>query len=123
MKKVIEIFLDILYPRRCPVCHDIVVPKGQRICVACRDKLKPITGPRCYKCSKPLACGEQEYCKNCKTTHHFDQGLGIFTYGSVLRESMFQLKYGNRQEYGVFYGQLAASVSYTHLTLPTILLV
>lgn len=111
MKKVIETFFDILYPRRCPVCHDIAVPRGHRICITCRDKLKPITGPRCYKCSKPLTRGEQEYCKNCKTTHHFDQGLGIFSYGSVLRESMFQLKYGNRQEYGVFYGQLAAYYS------------
>ena len=94
------------------MCHDIAVPVGQRICTTCRDKIKSITGRICYKCSKPLAHGEQEYCENCRQTDHFDQGIGIFTYAvQFFGESLFQLKYGNRQEYGVFYGQLAAYYS------------
>ena len=108
IRKAGKLFLDMLYPRRCPVCHDIAVPGGSRICNVCREKLKPITGPRCFRCSKPLKREEQEYCKDCRKTRLFDQGIGIFPYGSVLQESLFKLKYGKRQEYGSFYGQIAA---------------
>lgn len=106
--KVLKDILDLIYPRHCPVCHRIAVPKGQKICLSCKEKLMPITGPRCFRCSKPLEYWEQEYCKDCRTLHHFDQGIGVFTYGSLLRESLYKLKYGNRQEYGMFYGQFAA---------------
>lgn len=108
-KKIKNIFLDILYPRHCPVCHDIAVPRGQKICTSCRGKLKPITGPRCFRCSKPLGNSEQEYCRDCERVRYFDQGMGIFPYSSVLQASLYWLKYGKRQEYGVFYGQVAAA--------------
>lgn len=111
IRKAGKLFLDMLYPRRCPVCHDIAVPGGSRICNVCREKLKPITGPRCFRRSKPLKREEQEYCKDCRKTRLFDQGIGIFPYGSVLQESLFKLKYGKRQEYGSFYGQIAAVYS------------
>ena len=111
IRKAGKLFLDMLYPRRCPVCHDIAVPGGSRICNVCREKLKLITGPRCFRCSKPLKREEQEYCKDCRKTRLFDQGIGIFPYGSVLQESLFKLKYGKRQEYGSFYGQIAAVYS------------
>ena len=111
IRKAGKLFLDMLYPRRCPVCHDIAVPGGSRICNVCREKLKPITGPRCFRCSKPLKREEQEYCKDCRKTRLFDKGIGIFPYGSVLQESLFKLKYGKRQEYGSFYGQIAAVYS------------
>lgn len=111
IRKAGKLFLDMLYLRRCPVCHDIAVPGGSRICNVCREKLKPITGPRCFRCSKPLKREEQEYCKDCRKTRLFDQGIGIFPYGSVLQESLFKLKYGKRQEYGSFYGQIAAVYS------------
>lgn len=111
IRKAGKLFLDMLYPRRCQVCHDIAVPGGSRICNVCREKLKPITGPRCFRCSKPLKREEQEYCKDCRKTRLFDQGIGIFPYGSVLQESLFKLKYGKRQEYGSFYGQIAAVYS------------
>lgn len=109
IKKIKNTFLDILYPRRCPVCHDIPVPRGRKICDGCKEKLKPVTGPRCLKCSKPIREPEQEYCQDCsRRTHLFEQGIGIFPYSTILQESLFKLKYGKRQEYGVFFGELAA---------------
>ncbi len=108
-EKIKNTFLDILYPRHCPVCHDIPVPGTQKICSGCRERLRPITGPRCYKCSKPLNNTEQEYCSDCsRRTHLFEQGIGIFPYSTLLQQSLFKLKYGKRQEYGLFYGELAA---------------
>lgn len=110
-EKISSKFLNILYPRRCPVCHDIAVPVGQKICTTCRDKLRPAKDPRCYKCSKPLSSQNREYCNDCSRPRQFDEGMGIFLYGSVLQESLFWLKYGKRQEYGTFYGQFAAFYS------------
>ncbi len=106
-----NLFLDILYPRHCPVCHEITVPWGKKICDICKRKLKPIQGPRCFCCSKPLESEEQEYCKDCKRIRQFQQGLGIFAYSTLLQNSLFQLKYGKRQEYGTFYGEFAAYYS------------
>lgn len=108
-EKMKNTFLDILYPRRCPVCHAILAPGTQRICKPCRERLRPAAGPRCFKCSKPLKDPAQEYCSDCSSrTHLFEQGIGIFPYSTLLQESLFQLKYGKRQEYGVFYGELGA---------------
>lgn len=111
ISKAGKLFLDILYPRRCPVCHDIAMPRGNRICKDCRERLKPVTGARCLKCSKPLRSEEQEYCRDCQKPRLFDNGIGIFPYSSILQESLFKLKYGKRQEYGSFYGQIAAAYS------------
>ena len=102
-------FLDILYPRHCPVCHDIAVPRGQKICRECQKKLKPVSQARCFRCSRPLEKAEQEYCRTCRNqSYHYDRGMGIFTYGTVLQQSLIKLKYEKRQEYGVFYGESAA---------------
>lgn len=49
--------------------------------------------------------------QDCGKTRHFEQGIGIFSYSSVLQASLFKLKYEKRQEYGVFYGQFAAVYS------------
>ncbi|MGN0399488.1 MAG: ComF family protein [Blautia sp.] len=101
--------LDLLYPRRCPVCDDIVVPAGKTICRECLDRLVPVRGPRCFRCSKPLINTEDEFCYDCGTrSHSYERGISVFSYDSVLAKSLYQLKYHNRKEYGVFYGKYAA---------------
>lgn len=108
-KRIMNTFLDILYPRHCPVCHNIIGFRGQKICDSCREELKPVTGPRCYKCSRPLSDSGQEYCRDCSSRRHFfEQGTGIFPYSTLLQESLYKLKYEKRQEYGTFYGELGA---------------
>lgn len=78
MKKLTESFLNILYPRRCPLCHEILKEQDSLICETCRKTLNPIEEPRCYKCGKPVREGE-EYCSDCASVQHFyDRGRGIF---------------------------------------------
>lgn len=43
---------DLLFPRRCPVCGDVVLPKGRLICPGCVKKLSFVTPPVCMKCGK-----------------------------------------------------------------------
>lgn len=73
------------------------------------EKIQPVIELRCKKCSKQIDNSEAEYCYDClHTTHHFDQGLGIFPYNSLWQQSIMKFKYHGRKEYGKFYGMLMA---------------
>jgi ComF family protein len=96
--------LDIIYPVRCPLCGDIVVPKGNQICPACREKLPYINEPRCMKCSKPLEQEEKEYCNDCeRKSYHFNKGYAVWTYNDRMKQSVANFKYHNKKEYAEFY--------------------
>ncbi len=98
-------FLDLLYPRRCPLCHRILRNSHQWICLDCAGDLRPVSGPRCYKCGKPVN-GDEEYCSDCGAhPGAFDQGRGIFLYDDRMRYSIMKYKYFGCREYSRFYGK------------------
>ncbi|MDD3219232.1 MAG: ComF family protein [Lachnospiraceae bacterium] len=101
MSKIIG---DILYPPRCPVCHEIVGKRTQLACPECLKKLPLVVEPRCKSCGKPLRNRETEYCRDCKNhSHEYTQGIGIFAYNQLMQQSIVLWKYHGRQEYGKFY--------------------
>ena len=108
-------FIDILYPRRCPVCDGIVAPlsldgagkivTGKLIHESCAKKVKYIKGSTCVKCGKKLtgAYADMEYCADCRKHEHiYDRGFAIFDYRSIAG-SIYRFKYAGRQEYASFY--------------------
>ena len=103
-KAFIRAAADCLYPPRCPVCHDLVIPRGGLVCEKCQHIIIPVEEPRCRKCGKKLLNEQSEFCHDCsQNTHHYDQGLGIFSYETIVKESVMQFKYHGRQEYARFY--------------------
>jgi ComF family protein len=95
--------LDILYPRRCPICDDVLLP-GQLICADCGGRVKLLCEPACKKCGKPLSDERKEFCADCeRKKHQFRQGKAVFSYEGGIRSSMYRFKYGNKREYAVFY--------------------
>lgn len=97
------LLVDLLYPRRCPVCDDVLGP-GRYICEECRGQLVHIKEPRCYKCGKHLADDSLEYCTDCsKGRHIYDQGLALYDYPSVSK-TIYRFKYSNRSEYSKYLG-------------------
>ena len=107
IRKIKEHILQLLFPRRCPVCDDIVVPYGEQICIKCLTKLKLLTPPWCMKCGKKLY-QEGEFCEDCKKKpHKYMRGRALYEYGSVA-PSIYRLKYGKRQEYADFFGEQLA---------------
>lgn len=105
--KLLQTILECIYPKRCPLCHDIIMPKGKRICAKCRTTIRILTEPRCKKCSKKLERVEDEYCFDCAhTSHHFEEGYGVFAYDRVMQRSMSYFKFHGRREYGEFYGEM-----------------
>lgn len=101
------LLLDLIFPRRCPVCHEAALPP-YHICPACRARLPFIETKRCEKCGKPVP-GTDRLCDDCRTRPHaFDRGLGLLVYDETMREAMSYLKYKGRKEYGEALGELLA---------------
>lgn len=98
--------LDLLFPRRCPVCAGIVIPKGALICPDCMKKLSWVRRPTCKKCGKEVISDTIEYCSDC-TRHKrsFDHGLSLINYDHIAGRSMARIKYGNKREYLDFYAE------------------
>lgn len=96
--------LDALYPRRCPVCDEIVMPKGQLICRNCFGELSYVSGPTCKRCGKEVADSAMEYCLDC-TRHKrtFEYGIALLNYDEKARHSMTRIKYKNKRQYLDFY--------------------
>jgi len=92
--------IDLFYPRRCPICLDVLKINDDDICVACRKKVRLVKGATCYKCGKPLKDETKEYCVSClKREPPFTQGISWAEYSSqYMRRMMAELKYhGNCQ--------------------------
>lgn len=102
-RKIRATILDLLFPRRCPVCDKPVRPFGKLICDGCRHKPVYIRGPKCMKCGKALNQDEMEYCGDCrKIRHDYDTGRAVFSYGSV-SDAIYRFKYRGRQEYADYF--------------------
>ena len=99
--------LDMIYPPRCPICHDIIDAGYEMICAKCVKMLPVLPDHCCKKCGKPIPELEN-YCHDCKVgEHEFTQGVSVFLYDEIMRASIAYFKYLGRREYGKFY---AASI-------------
>ena len=102
--------LDLVYPRRCPVCDKAVKPFGSLICEECKKKIKYIKAPYCQKCGKELKDKRAVFCHDCGSREHsYDRGMALFAYPSVA-DSIYRFKYCGRQEYAAYYGERIAAV-------------
>ena len=88
--------LDLLFPRRCPICDRPVKPYGALICEDCAQV------PVCMKCGKPVEA-EEEYCADCAARKHlYYRGMAVYRYRSV-SGSLYRFKYDGRREYADYY--------------------
>lgn len=108
MKKIVESFIDWVYPRRCAFCDELLGKEEKYLCEKCREQMPyPISEPRCKKCGKPLENLEQEYCFDCiRQRTNYEWGRGIYLYEGPLKTSLMGLKFNGRKEYGEFLGKL-----------------
>ena len=103
-RKARELCLDLLYPRRCPVCDRPVRPFGALICPECENVPLRTGKNTCLRCGSVLPW-DREYCTGCLTRRHlFTKGCGAFTYRSLSR-SLYRFKYRGRREYAAWYGR------------------
>lgn len=100
-----EALVNMVFPRRCPVCDEIVPMGDGLICSKCRTRPQYIREPRCRRCGKQLADGMIQYCHDCRQRRHvYDYGYALYDYQSM-RKSIYRFKYGKRCEYAAFYAR------------------
>ncbi len=98
--------IGLIFPRRCPVCGEIVLPRGELICPECVKKLSPVRQPVCKCCGKQVESSRIEYCFDCsRHPKSFRRNLALLNYNDAARKSMSAIKYKNKREYLDFYGQ------------------
>ena len=106
IKKFLWFLADLIYPRICPVCNNIVKPFGADICPSCEKKLSRVTGNLCQKCGKPVE-DDEKLCRNCERVHHvYDRGCSVFLYDEYMSQSMYRFKYNNKREFAHYYGRM-----------------
>ena len=106
---------DILFPRRCPVCDEILEPEEMvcRIHSLCERKLYPVKGAVCMRCGKPLENDVEECCYDCKRKQQYArtsviaQGKAMFLYRGPIKQTMYRFKYSNKREYAQFFAEYA----------------
>lgn len=99
-----EDLLNILFPRTCPVCGEILIVQNYQVCENCKKKIKYITEPACKKCGKQLLVEEQEYCYDCsRKEHNFTRGISLYCHDEWIRKSIYHFKYNNKREYAKIY--------------------
>lgn len=123
IRKIGTPLMELLYPRRCPFCHEIVPVEGALICPDCEaivDRYYKIGQVACACCGKAVSDPLQEYCVDCRRhKKHFLAGISVFRYGrrsvpkppgrkpgyeqNYFGESMLKFKYYNAREYGDYY--------------------
>ena len=104
-----EFLLDLLFPRRCPVCDRVLRFRKELVCPSCFRTVRFVREPFCMKCGKSLP-EEGEYCRDCREKGHlYVQGAAVFEYAGMA-PSIYRFKYGGRQEYAEFYGKCMAEV-------------
>lgn len=95
--------INLVYPRRCPVCDEPVPAADNLICEECRPKLRYIEGARCRKCGKRLTDETRIYCGDCEhRVHIFDYGYALYSYREM-HDSIYRFKSKGRCEYARFY--------------------
>ena len=108
--RVMKGALHIIYPKRCPICDRVldisVFDRRYPICDRCKDRMEYVMEPVCKRCGKPISNERSEYCQDCtRHTHFFVQGKALWVYKGCVKESVYRLKYSNRQEYGLAYAR------------------
>lgn len=99
MKKILDQFLDILFPRPCVACKLGRKGVGPFLCALCLAHLPVIAPPLCGTCGRP---GEMDYdypdpefeCGLCrKKTYRFDRARSLGRYDTSLKALIHAFKY------------------------------
>ena len=85
--------LSVLFPRRCPVCEEIVSPRGALICPDCERKLHFLTEPTCESCKRHRFL--------------FKRSIALVGYDDVAARSISRIKYTGAREFLDYYGREA----------------
>lgn len=104
LKFIVKLFINTLYPDRCPSCKKIKVGGG--FCPDCWSKLIFIDKPRCLCCGKRIRV-DNLICPQCiGKKYYFDQNISIFVYDKVIAKAIFEFKFKQKLFLSKFFALL-----------------
>ena len=107
MRRLAEGVLQLLYPKRCPMCDQILAKGEDYICRGCSAQIRGVGKNYCMKCGKLLTEKEREYCADCLCHPHiFERGRSALVYEGKVKQSIYRFKYSGRKEYAEAYAYL-----------------
>ena len=106
MKRAYLYPMRLLYPPRCTFCEEIIpLTVDNLVCYPCEEEYPLIDDPTCTQCGKQLA-HDHEFCIDCKEAKHlYDQGIALYPYQGMIKESLYRFKYGGRRKYAHFFAE------------------
>lgn len=79
---------------------------GSSVCDICRGGLRPISEPRCKRCSKPLEEMEKEFCEDCRRrSFYVERGLALYPYDTLMRRAITNFKYSGELAVGDYFAE------------------
>lgn len=108
LAKFLGYMVDIIYPKICPICNNIIPIGAGDVCPACKGLLTYVSEPYCMRCGKPVD-EDREYCDDCERRKHaYDMGRAVFVYDEYMSKSIYRFKYNGKREFARFYGNVMA---------------
>jgi ComF family protein len=99
-----SILLDILYPKRCPLCGNIRSFGESGMCSGCEKELVWVKEPVCLKCGKMIEDETKEYCSDCtRIPKSFERCYPALCYEGRIKDSIYDFKYKNQRSYASFF--------------------
>lgn len=107
---MLDFLISLVYPRRCAICNEIVIPRKLKACPSCKKKLHYITEPACLKCGRQIENPQAQYCHACRNKKQvYHRGYAVWQYDDAIRHSLSAYKYHARKDYAAFYAQEAVN--------------
>lgn len=101
-----ELFLDVLYPKQCVCCNEII-EEDEELCDNCIRHIERINDTkRCLKCGL-----EKSDCQCHIYVYHFDGFIAPFYNTGIAKNGMYALKFKHRAHYASFFaGEMAKTI-------------
>jgi ComF family protein len=104
LEQIKEAALDLLFPRRCPLCGALI-NSNERICSKCARDVEFIRPPICRKCGRPSGT-----CSCRRTRYAFRRNVSPLVYTKAARRGIHRMKFRDAPSASVYFGKLMANV-------------
>lgn len=103
MRDIKKYATELLFPRACPICGDLLGNKGY-ICGDCRFLLSPVSFPACLICGCEIDDEEKELCEDCsRRERSYLRGFPALNYAGEIRDAVAGFKYHGKKYYADFF--------------------
>lgn len=105
-----NIVIDLLFPKRCALCEEILAFGDDGICSECESELMYIKEPRCLKCGREIESETEEMCMDCqKYARKYVSGYPLLEYVSPVKDAIAGMKYHGKKNTANYFGHKIAN--------------